>query len=142
MMNNFTKKERVVSRKLTEQLFRNRHHSAVVYPIRIVYMTVEAREGSSPVQVLVSVSKRHFKHAVDRNRVKRQIREAYRHNKHLMYDNMKVATDGTQSQQVVMAFIWLSDSLQSSDLVEKSVVKLLKTTADRLYNEANTEEHQ
>ena len=41
-----------------------------------------------PAQVLIATSKRKFHHAVDRNRVKRQLREAYRHNKHLLTDRL------------------------------------------------------
>ena len=51
-----------------------------IFPIRVVYMPVE--QGEAPASILISVSKRRFKRAVKRNRVKRQIREAYRMNKH------------------------------------------------------------
>ena len=47
-----------------------------IFPIRVVYMPVE--QGEAPASILISVSKRRFKRAVKRNRVKRQIREAYR----------------------------------------------------------------
>ena len=47
-----------------------------IFPIRVVYMPVE--QGEVPASILISVSKRRFKRAVKRNRVKRQIREAYR----------------------------------------------------------------
>ena len=49
-----------------------------IFPIRVVYMPVE--QGEAPASILISVSKRRFKRAVKRNRVKRQIREAYRKN--------------------------------------------------------------
>ena len=45
-----------------------------IFPIRVVYMPVE--QGEAPASILISVSKRRFKRAVKRNRVKRQIREA------------------------------------------------------------------
>jgi ribonuclease P protein component len=79
-----------------------------------------------PVQVLVSVSKRHFKHAVDRNRVKRQVREAYRHHKQILTENVQ------QEQTLAIAFIWLADELYESATVEKSVRKLLGKAAERL----------
>ena len=56
------------------------------YPLRAVFRQVPRTQTDVPVQVLVSVSKRHFKHAVDRNRIKRQIREAYRHQKQVLCD--------------------------------------------------------
>ena len=75
----FQKRERIVSQKLMEQLFDGTSsHSMSVFPLRVVFMTVPRTEGACPVQILVSVPKRRFKHAVDRNRVKRQVREAFR----------------------------------------------------------------
>ena len=62
-----------------------------IFPIRVVYMPVE--QGEAPVSILISVSKRRFKRAVKRNRVKRQIREAYRKNKELLIGE-RIATPG------------------------------------------------
>ena len=58
-----------------------------IFPIRVVYMPVE--QGEAPASILISVSKRRFKRAVKRNRVKRQIREAYRKNKSLLVDELQ-----------------------------------------------------
>ena len=100
----FSKRERIVSRKLIEQLFsKGSNHSTSVFPLRIVYMEKKREEGEEPVQILVSVSKRHFKHAVKRNRVKRQIREAYRHHKQILAG--KVPEDIA----LALAFIWLAN---------------------------------
>ena len=54
--------------------------SCSLFPLRVVYLPVEELEADA--SILISVSKRRFKRAVKRNRVKRQIREAYRVNKH------------------------------------------------------------
>ena len=78
----FNKRERIVSRTLIEKLFsKGSSQSTSAFPLRVVYMQEERKEGEEPVQILISVSKRHFKRAVKRNRVKRQIRECYRHHK-------------------------------------------------------------
>lgn len=124
-------------------LFGGARRSAAVYPIRAVFMTVDdADAGTPPVQVLTSVGKRHFKHAVDRNRVKRQIREAYRQNKHILYD--VTSHDGTTNpKHLAVAFIWLADDLKPSADVETAVKKLLMRIADNIiYNEKNVEKHQ
>lgn len=121
----FSKRERIVSRKLIEQLFcKDSSHSTSAFPLRIVYMEKERDEGDEPVQILVSVSKRHFKRAVKRNRVKRQIREAYRQHKQLLTEKM------SQGRQLAIAFIWLADELYDSRQVEKSVKRLLWKVAE------------
>lgn len=63
-----------------------------IFPIRVVYMPVE--QGEAPASILISVSKRRFKRAVKRNRVKRQIREAYRKNKSLLVDELQRRDNG------------------------------------------------
>ena len=68
------KEERLCSRKALEELFGGGHQSVSAFPIRAVYMPNEV----GVVRVMVSVSKRYFKRAVKRNRIKRQLREAYR----------------------------------------------------------------
>ena len=121
----FSKRERIVSRKLIEQLFsKGSSHSTSAFPLRAVYMERTPGESQEPVQVMVSVSKRHFKRAVKRNRVKRQIREAYRHNKQLLTDKIP------EGKQLAVAFIWLADELCDSHQVEKSVRRLLWKMAE------------
>ena len=69
----FNKRERIVRKKLIEQLFsKGSSFSVSAFPLRIVVMETARVADDIPVQVLVSVSKRHFKHAVDRNRIKRK----------------------------------------------------------------------
>ena len=78
--------------------------------------------------MLVSVPKRCFKRAVKRNRVKRQVREAYRKNKHILYDKLE-QLDGTR---LAMAFIWLDDSLWDTPKVEQKVTNLMQRLAEKL----------
>ena len=123
----FKKRERIVSRKLIERLFsKGSSFSVSAFPLRIVVMETARTEDDVPVQVLVSVSKRHFKHAVDRNRVKRQVREAYRQHKQIVTEKVQ------QKQTLAIAFIWLADELYESTAVEKSIKKLLGKVAERL----------
>ena len=80
-MNTFSKEERLCSRKLIDLLFKN-GSSFLLYPFRISYLFTDAPH-SFPVQVVINVSKKRFKRAVDRNLIKRRSREAYRLQKQL-----------------------------------------------------------
>ncbi|WP_461532573.1 ribonuclease P protein component [Sinomicrobium sp.] len=83
MTQNFPKSEKLKSRKLIGKLFAE-GKSISKFPIRLVYISLSQGEG---YQVGVSVSKRNFKKAVSRNRIKRLLREAYRLNKHILEEN-------------------------------------------------------
>ncbi|MDE7378894.1 MAG: ribonuclease P protein component [Paraprevotella sp.] len=121
----FRKNERLCSRRLTDALFSGAGRSFSAYPLRVVYRTLPDAEAGN-VSVLISVSKRRFKRAVCRNRVKRQIREAYRANKHILKNAL---ADGSRAG-LMMAFLWLSDELCSSSLVESKVRNLLHRLAE------------
>lgn len=75
-MNTFNKEERLCSRKLLDLLFKD-GSSFLLYPYRISYLFVDA-DSPFPAQVVINVSKKRFKKAVDRNQIKRRSREAYR----------------------------------------------------------------
>lgn len=121
------KEERVTGRILVETLFGGgESRSMSYYPIRVVYCLTQ-REAAS-IRILVSVPKRCFKRAVKRNRVKRQLREAFRKNKHLLFDRMEAMPD----KALAMAFIWMDNQLHDSDEVEKRVSSLLLRVSERL----------
>lgn len=113
------KAERIHSKTIVDQMFTGGiSKSFSVFPLRVVYMPVQEQEAS--VSILVSVSKKRFKRAVKRNRVKRQIREAYRKNKQELLDLLD-----QQGQQLAVAFIYLSDELIPSGLIEEKMKVLL-----------------
>jgi len=122
----FPKSERIVSQKLIDELFTSgQSHSLAAFPLRAVYLLRE-EPCPSVAQVLLSVPKRHFKHAVDRNRVKRQLREAWRKNKQELTDHLP------ENKGVALAFIWLSDQHLPTIEVEQRVVNLLRRMAEKL----------
>ena len=122
------KEERIKSRTLIDMLFAGgKSRSMVAFPLRVVYMVKERENLEPQTQMLVSVPKRCFKRAVKRNRVKRQLREAYRRNKQVLH--MSPWPDGTK---LVMAFIWLDDNMHDSALVEARMKNLLERMTEKL----------
>ena len=77
MKKTFTKEERLCSKRKIDSLFHS-GSSFIVYPFRAVYLVGPDQENPTPAQVIISVSKRRFKHTHERNRIKRLMREAYR----------------------------------------------------------------
>lgn len=124
----FRKAERLCSKKHIEALFAGDNRSLTAYPLRAVYTETEDEKivNSKSVSLLISVSKRHFKHAVDRNRAKRLIREAYRLNKGLLLDHI------SEDTQLDLAFIWMSDELCYYAIVETKMKTLLQRIAEKI----------
>jgi ribonuclease P protein component len=88
-MRKFTfRKEEKLSKEIWIQELFNRGSSFHLYPFRILFLP-HPDQQSNANQILISVSKRNFKRAVDRNTIKRRIREAYRLNKHQISDTHK-----------------------------------------------------
>lgn len=80
------KEERLKSKKLIERLY-TEGESIKSFPLRMVFLQTE-HTSAYPTQVGVSVPKRNFKKAVDRNRIKRLLREVYRKEKHMVYSEV------------------------------------------------------
>jgi len=81
--NTFSKDERLRSRKLIEKIVDD-GKSIRLNPFRLSWVETELK-STFPVQIAITVPKRFFKRAVDRNRIKRLIREVYRKNKTGIY---------------------------------------------------------
>jgi ribonuclease P protein component len=86
---NFTypKSEKLKSKNTIDLLF-SEGKSVSKYPLRLVFVPIDL-EDNEKIKMGVSVSKKNFKHAVDRNYFKRVLRETYRLNKHLLLDNLE-----------------------------------------------------
>ena len=121
------KEERICSKLLIEKLFNgNQSRSLASYPLRVVYLKKERQAAEQPVQLLISVPKRNLRRAVDRNRVKRQIRDAYRRNKHLLTSALALHPDIT----LALAIIWLDSQIAETSLVEKKIKNILQRISE------------
>lgn len=124
----FPKAEHLCLRRDIETLFSPGSKSLSVFPVRVVYRPVDEKAGPA-VRVLLSVSKRKLRHAVDRNRAKRQLREAYRHHKQPLADALPAGT------HLHLGFIWLSERPVQSSRVQTAVERALRQIEERLLAE-------
>ncbi len=115
----FGKKEKICSLKLIQRLFAE-GKSMVKYPLRVSQITLDELPENVSCQVLVSVSKKKFKRANKRNRIKRQIREAYRLNKHLLDEALQAT-----GKKMALAFIYIPTEEISTAEIEKAMIKAL-----------------
>ena len=111
-------------------MFAGGSRSFSVFPLRVVYLPVEELEADA--SILISVSKRRFKRAVKRNRVKRQIREAYRVNKHELLNAL-----AEKKCRLAIAFIYLSDQLTESSVIEEVKTALARIVEKVTVSDAN-----
>ena len=116
----FQRGERLKSRKEIERLFAAGSQAMMQYPLRLVWRPLEQQRSAFPVQFTVSVSKRKFKRAVDRNRVKRLIREAYRLRKHELYAGLP-----EDNPQLGWMVIFIGKEIPEYRHVEKAMRKLI-----------------
>lgn len=119
--NTFTKAERITKKKLVDQLFAGGNHSMAAFPLRAVYMPLAADSQPATVAILISVPKRRLRHAVDRNRMKRQIRQAYRTQKHALTQTLDA-----RGLRLALAFVCIGNAPCTSQQVERSVRRILR----------------
>ena len=119
----FSRSERLKSATLIGRLFKD-SQSLVAYPLRVVWIELPAVGASElpvpPVQVAISVPKRHFKTAVARNRLKRQIREAWRLQKHLFYEKR------AGKPALALMLMYIAKEPVSYAEIESGVAKMLR----------------
>ncbi|MFN2312969.1 MAG: ribonuclease P protein component [Bacteroidales bacterium] len=111
----FSKEERLCGIKAVSELF-SEGRSLNLPPLRIIYRILPADVNLHPVRVLISVPKGHFKKAVDRNLIRRRIREAWRINKTTLKENVS----GSASRLEV-AIIWNDTVIRPYDETLKAV---------------------
>lgn len=129
-----TKAERIYLQNRIDLLF-TKGQSFIAYPLRVVYTIRQCSFDEPKVAILTSVSKKRFKRAVKRNRIKRLIKEAYRLNKssfNKIYSN--------QDQAIDIAFLYLKNELCEYSEIEKAVLKTVSILSEKLLPANNANE--
>lgn len=115
----FQKEERLCSKKLIDQLFNN-GSSFLVYPFRLTWLSSPDADQKYPAKVLIGVPKKRFKHSVDRNLIKRRIKEAYRLNKEdHFYRFLR-----EKNIQLNIAINYVGKEIHEFEFLEKKILKV------------------
>lgn len=121
----FKKEERLKSRKTISSLFKD-GKSFAVFPLRLIWTTTDTT-NTFPVQFTASVPKRSFPKAVHRNRIRRQVKEAYRLHKHELYEAL-----ADSDQQFAFMLLYIAKEEKTYVDIEKSVKKVIKRFIQQL----------
>ena len=145
MRNTFTKAERLTNKKLFDSIFES-GQSISVFPFKLIWIEIKTAAGGSsskesslptaaanlPVrqagcQLGISVPKKSFAKAVDRNTIKRRIRESYRKNKHLLYGILQ-----KKNLSIALMIIYVAKEELRYEEIEKKMVVSLQKLIDQL----------
>ncbi len=121
-MNTFTKEERLSGKIFIDKLVQ-KGKSFNCFPFRIVWLQTPEKKAKG--QVVISVPKRLFKRAVDRNRLKRIIREGYRKNKEILYSEVEDKT-------IHLLVIYTSKTKLESKLLEGNIIEALRLLVKKI----------
>ncbi|KYG85671.1 hypothetical protein AWW67_00030 [Roseivirga seohaensis] len=121
MTYNFPKEERLHSKKLIQELF-EKGSSFYLYPFKVMYLPYLPEKPVN--QFLVSVAKRRFKNAVDRNLIKRRVKEAYRLNKHRLFQ-----TEDQPTPSLLIGLVYTGKEIHDSKMIDFRMRKLIAQLA-------------
>jgi ribonuclease P protein component len=131
-MKTFNKEERLCSRKYLDLLFKN-GSSFLLYPFRVSYLFIDGQQAY-PVQVVINVPKKRYKHAVDRNLLKRRIREAYRLQKQGgLYDHLPPSQG-----LLLLSLQFVGKQKYEFPFIEKKLSAVLKKLLSSIENDQRT----
>lgn len=114
----FPKTEKLCSRKVIQSLFTN-GNSFSSYPFRIVWLSEVTTQAST--KVVIVVSKRNFKKAVDRNLIKRRVRESYRINKSSLINYCI-----NNNKQLSLSLIYIANEIFDYKYINNKISLIIK----------------
>ena len=124
----FRKSERLCSRKLIDRLFAE-GNSVFAFPLKFIYLE-SGLTTAPPAQAGFAVSKKNFKRAVQRNLIKRRMREAYRLHKPGFYEALK-------EKHVAVFFVYIAKEIVDYAVIESAIIKGLKKLVREIQTKPN-----
>jgi len=121
----FKKEERLCSQKIIGDMFSS-GESFLSYPLKVVFKKTESSQAYN-VQAAFTVSKRNFKRAVNRNLLKRRMREAFRLNKPGFYDEL-----ATKELHIAVMFVFIGKDLIEFPIIEKAMISAFKKLLSKI----------
>lgn len=122
MSTKFCKEERLYNKKSIDFLFEgNDKIKFTEFPFMVIAKETANENQKFPAQMMVSVSKRKIRLAVNRNLMKRRVKEVYRLNKNEFYQRLK-----SQNKQLILCFIFLGNKPIPYQLIEEKIIVLLR----------------
>ena len=115
-MQTFGKQEHLCNIPDIDRLFKE-GNSFFKHPVKVIWLPA-SWDGQPDIKVLISVSKRNFRRATDRNHLKRLLRECYRKNKH-------IAIEGLKGQKCHLAFVYAGKEITDLNSLEPIIIQLL-----------------
>lgn len=118
----YSKKEKLKSKKLITKLFEE-GKSVSAFPLKLIYLQTKYSDDTV-TKTMVSVGKRNFKHAVDRNQIKRLLRESYRVNKETYFNNL--------TTQYAFMILYIGKERPTLVQIESRMKRLFKKFSDKI----------
>jgi len=131
--NTFSKQERLCGQKLIDRLFTEGNRQISAFPIRLVWLLSDYSEFEG-VRILISAPKRNFHHAVDRNRIKRQIREFYRTSSAPLKDAV-----ASRNKGLALAFLFNDNKLWDTEKLQSRLQAVMDRLTDAVQEDVESQ---
>lgn len=128
----FSKEERLTSKVLLNALFETGKRFTA-YPVRLFWVPASLK-SSYPVQVVFGVGKSRFPRAVDRNQIKRWMRESWRHRKHELYQFLEA-----RQQSLAIMIVYSSSEFPDQAGIDKAMDVALEKLQRKIQKEESPE---
>jgi ribonuclease P protein component len=116
----FRKEERLCSKKIFEEMAVSKN-SVFSHPVKLIWLQKDVLPGDTLVQAAFTVPKRLIKKAVDRNRIKRIMREAYRLNKHILYEHCTA-----ENKKLALLFVYVAKDSPNFNMIQEKIILILQ----------------